>query len=212
MKDLNQTLEDIIDRLERIESALGLKALTGQPTDAVGDTAIAEGDNPFLAGDTDGGSQNAGERKPSLSAATADVPSIARVLGLGGGLALVSAGGYVIKLCIDSGWLTPERQVMMVAIAGIALMFSGFFFPKIDRKYSTALPVTGLILNYLAIAGGCSYYHLINEGLAVALVMGATVLGLFISQTFNSVVLSYLAIVGIYSAPVAFKSWASCYR
>src|SRR5262245_27954247 len=46
-----------------------------------------------------------------------DSPSFATsILGWGGALALVMAAAYLIRLAIDTGWLTPLRQV---ALAGI---------------------------------------------------------------------------------------------
>ena len=64
------------------------------------------------------------ERKPALHDETR--PALATsILGWGGALALVLAAAYLIRLAIDTGWLTPVRQVGLAAIAGLALIAAG---------------------------------------------------------------------------------------
>jgi hypothetical protein len=45
---------------------------------------------------------------------------------------------------------------------------------------------------------------LIGSGMAMALIMGATVLGLYVSQALNSAMLSYVGALAMYSAPFSF--------
>ncbi len=207
MGNTDEILKDIVARLERIESRLGLTRAEDALVFAndVEKAKTADENNPFMTTV----SSDTGDVFPEEGSASAplsfEVPSVARVLGVGGSLALVSAGVYIVKLCIDSGWLTPERQVILVALAGLGLLFSSFFFPKIDQKYASSMSVCGLILNYVAIGGAADYYHLIAPGMAMALIMAVTVLGLYVSQALNSVMLAYVGAVAIYSAPFSFE-------
>ncbi len=207
MGSTEETLKDIVARLERIESRLGLTRAEDALVLAndVETAKIEHENNPFMTTVSSDTGDVFPEEGSASAPASFEVPSVARVLGIGGSLALVSAGVYIIKLCIDSGWLTPERQVILVALAGLALLFSSFFFPKIDQKYATSMSVCGLTLNYLAIGGAADYYHLIGHGMAMALIMGVTVLGLYVSQAMQSVMLSYVATLAIYTAPFSLQ-------
>lgn len=205
MGNSDEALKSIEARLERLERRLGL----ADADDAQVITADADkpepSTNPFLS-ETRVDSSEVFPEEGSASASTPfEVPSVARVLGIGGSLALVSAGVYIVKLCIDSGWLTPERQVILVALSGLVLLFSSFFFPKIDQKYATSISVCGLILNYVAIGGAGEYYHMIGPGMAMALIMAVTVLGLYVSQALNALMLAYVGALAIYSAPFSFE-------
>lgn len=207
MGNADETLKDIVARLERIESRLGLShgEVQGVVASDVDGAKAETAYNPFMTQVPTDGSEVFQEEGSASASAPFEVPSVARVLGIGGSLALVSAGVYIVKLCIDSGWLTPERQIILVALAGLALLFSSFFFPKIDQKYATSMSVCGLMLNYVAIGGAAEYYHLIGPGMAMALIMAVTVLGLYVSQALNSVMLAYVGALAIYSAPLSYE-------
>jgi uncharacterized membrane protein len=62
------------------------------------------------------------------------------VLGWAGAFALVLAASYLIRLGIDSGWLTPARQVGIAALFGLTLIAAGFFLDASARRYAGLLP------------------------------------------------------------------------
>ena len=65
--------------------------------------------------------------------------SATTVLGWGGVAALVLATAYLIRLAIDSGWLTPVRQVGMAGIFGVGLITTGLFLKDSYRRYGSLL-------------------------------------------------------------------------
>src|SRR5258706_1155476 len=76
--------------------------------------------------------------------AVGDAPSFATsVLGWGGALALVLAAAYLIRLAIDTGWLTPLRQIALAGIAGLAMVAGGFALRGSNRPYAGLLPAGG---------------------------------------------------------------------
>jgi len=55
---------------------------------------------------------------------------IGNILGWGGAIALLLAASYLIRLAIDSGWLTLIRQVACSAVFGLLLIGFGFALRK----------------------------------------------------------------------------------
>lgn len=55
---------------------------------------------------------------PSPNSDTEGPALITSLLGWGGAIALVLAAAYLIRLGIDSGWLTPMRQVALAVMGG----------------------------------------------------------------------------------------------
>jgi uncharacterized membrane protein len=78
-------------------------------------------------------------------------------LGWGGAVAFALAASYLIRLAIDTGWLTPVRQVAFAAIAGLVLIGTGFALRNFDRQYAGLLPAGGIAILFLSIYGGHLY-------------------------------------------------------
>jgi uncharacterized membrane protein len=126
---------------------------------------------------------------------------VGNVLGWGGALALVLAASYLIRLAIDSGWLTPIRQITFATIFGLLLIASGFALRRNYRDYAGLLPAAGIAVLFLAIYGGHLYHHIIalkEAGVAVVLVCAAS---LWLCRVFESDLYALFAVAGSYSAP-----------
>jgi len=138
--------------------------------------------------------------KPGPSAGS-DASLVGNVLGWGGALALVLAASYLIRLAIDSGWLTPIRQVCFAAIFGLLLVAAGFVLRRRYRDYAGLLPAAGIAVLFLAVYGGHLYHHVIalkEAGVAVMLVCAVS---LWLCRAFESDLYALFAVVGSYSAP-----------
>jgi len=70
--------------------------------------------------------------------------SITNLLGWSGATALVLAAVYLVRLAIDAGWLTPERQVGIAVLAGLVLIGIGLALRHINRQYASLLPAGGI--------------------------------------------------------------------
>ncbi len=126
---------------------------------------------------------------------------IGNLLGWGGAIALLLAASYLIRLAIDSGWLTPIRQVACAAIFGLMLIGSGFALRRNDREYAGLLPAAGIAVLFLAIYGGHLYHHLMGvqeAGAAIIMVCGAS---LWLCRVFESDLFALFAVAGSYFAP-----------
>src|SRR3990172_5842303 len=51
--------------------------------------------------------------------------SVTTLLGWAGVTAMVLAAAYLISLAIDSGWLTPIRQIGLAVLSGLGLIAAG---------------------------------------------------------------------------------------
>jgi uncharacterized membrane protein len=116
-------------------------------------------------------------RTPPAAQQRTESQLIGNVLGWGGAIALLLAASYLIRLAIDSGWLTPLRQIACAAIFGLMLIGSGFALRRNDRDYAGLLPAAGIAVLFLTIYGGHLYHHLIGvqeAGVAIIIVCGAS--------------------------------------
>jgi uncharacterized membrane protein len=130
-----------------------------------------------------------------------DTPTASRVLGLGGGLSLVLACVYLIRIAINQGVFTPERQVGAAAFAGLFLIFGGLVLKSKERHYGSYPAGTGVAVLFLAIVGGHQYYHLIGDGPALAAIAVTCALGVWLDMVFASGVFPLLTALGAYMAP-----------
>jgi uncharacterized membrane protein len=123
------------------------------------------------------------------------------ILGWGGALALVLAAAYLIRLAIDTGWLTPLRQVGLAAIAGLALIGAGLALRGVNRAYAGLLPAAGIVVLFLSVYGGHLYYGFLGAPAAAAAVVVICVVSLWLCRVFESDLYALFAVAGSYSAP-----------
>jgi hypothetical protein len=130
------------------------------------------------------------------------MPSITSLMGWGGATALVMAAAYLIRLAVDSGWLTPERQVGLAIIGGIALIAAGLALRHANRQYASLLPAGGIVTLFLATYGAHMYYGLISPLVATAAVAAICAISLWLCRVFACEMYAMFAVVGSYSAPL----------
>jgi len=127
--------------------------------------------------------------------------SVTRILGWGGGMALVLAVVYLIRLAIVGGWLTPTRQITAAVLLGFTLIAAGLKLRKTDREYASLLPAAGIVVLFLSVYGAHLYYGLTGATTAGVCVITVCVLSLFLCHIFASQLYALFAVIGSYSAP-----------
>lgn len=127
--------------------------------------------------------------------------SVTKILGWTGATAMVLATAYLIRLAVDSGWLTPERQLALAVLSGFLLIGAGLRLRSADREYASLLPAGGLVVLFLSVYGAHLYYHFIGVGFATGAVIATCLLALWLARLFESELYSLFAVVGSYSAP-----------
>lgn len=132
--------------------------------------------------------------------------SATRVLGWTGATALVLAAVYLIRLAIDSGMLTPGRQVALAVLGAFVLIVLGLSLRRSNREYASLLPAGGIVILFASIYGAHIYYHLVPAPMAAAAVMLTCFGALWLGRVFESQLYALFAVVGSYAAPFLLPS------
>ena len=195
---LDARLARIEERLTRIEVTLG------SPADAVRDTPVPA---PSRAPTIDTtptaplGLPPARRRDPQRTTG--------RIMAWGAALSFVLAAIYFIKLVYASGWLTPERQLGVAFLAGIALIATGLWLARYDRGYAAYLPAAGIVVLYLATYGAHLYYQLIGAQLALGAVAAISGVAIALGAHFRRSAYAVLAGVCVYFTPLVMDTLRS---
>jgi hypothetical protein len=127
---------------------------------------------------------------------------VTSILGWGGAVALVLAAAYLIRLAVESGWLTPVRQVTFAAISGLVMIGAGFFMRNFNRQYAGLLPAGGVAILFLSIYGAHLFYGFLQATPAALAVIIVCLVSLWLCRAFASDLYALFAVAGSYSAPV----------
>jgi len=136
-----------------------------------------------------------------------DTQSTSKFLGCVAAICFVLAGSFLIKLAIDAGWLTPQRQLGLTFVLGISLIGAGFLLQKRDVDYAAILPAVGVVILYTASFAGKLYYDLYDPTVAMMLAGGVSLLTVWLYRAFESEFYCLLAVIGSYISPLLFPSF-----
>lgn len=123
-------------------------------------------------------------------------------LGVVGVICFVLAAAFIIKLSIDSGWLTPERQIGLAVLFGLGLIAAGFALMKSDREYSSLLPGAGVIVLYLTVFAAHRLYSLLTFEAAISMASIVSGLCVWLYTRIREDLYPVTAAVGSYCAPL----------
>jgi uncharacterized membrane protein len=124
------------------------------------------------------------------------------LLGVVAVICFVLAASFLVKLAIDSGWLTPARQLAMAAIFGGTLIATGVVFAERDIAYLSLLPGTGVVVLYMCAYGGHLYYPLYDGKTAAGLATVVSIVSLVLYRGFAQEYYAMVAIAGTYLTPL----------
>lgn len=126
-------------------------------------------------------------------------------LGLIAIICFVFAAGFIIKLSIDTGWLTPARQIGLSYLLGLVLIGAGLALLYSDRAYASLLPGAGMIVLYLTTFAAHQFYSLISfeTGIFVTCIVSAICIWLYLKIRHDAYAI--IAAAGVYLAPLALE-------
>lgn len=203
MKTLEERLAQVEARLERIERLLPSMPAAREPAPAVQPERFAEEGVPPIHAAPAQARRVIDPQYGTAAVARHDshALSVTQILGWTGATALVLAAAYLIRLALDAGWLTPERQLGLALLSGLGLIGAGLRLRAADRQYASLLPAGGLVVLFLSIYGAHLYYHFIDVPLAAGAVILVCLAALWLGRLFESELYGLFAVVGSYSAP-----------
>lgn len=119
-------------------------------------------------------------------------------LGIVGIICFILAAAYLVKLSIDSGWLTPANRILLAGLFGLALIVTGTRKRFAETHYMSLLPAAGVVVLYLTVAAGYGLYDLYSPTQTVAMMGAVSVLCLFLYSLFHAPIYAVVAVVGTY--------------
>jgi uncharacterized membrane protein len=120
------------------------------------------------------------------------------------GLLTIAIGvAYFLKEAVDNAWIGPTGQVSIGILLGIALLAGGDF---VRRKayffFADGLTALGVVVLYLSVWAGGSYYQLFPLGAAFVAMAAITAATVAIAVGRNSQPVAVLAMLGGFMTPV----------
>jgi len=121
-----------------------------------------------------------------------------------GGLALFVAVAFFVKYAIDKEWIGPTARVVAGVVFGLALLVAGDAF---IRRQMRALGLgligaAGLPILYVSLFAAFQFYHLVPQPVAFGAMVVVTAGGMFLACRHDSLVVSFLAVLGGFLTPV----------
>ncbi|HBA61714.1 MAG TPA: DUF2339 domain-containing protein [Elusimicrobia bacterium] len=123
-------------------------------------------------------------------------------LGVVAVICFVLAAGFIIKLSLESGWLTPERQIGLAAMFGLSLIAVGLSLLTSDREYAGYLPAAGIIVLYASVFAAHRLYSLIPFETAISMTALVSALCIWLYTQIRDDLYPVTAAVGSYVGPL----------
>jgi uncharacterized membrane protein len=194
-QEVDYALHRLNDRLKRVEEHIGLR----QPAPAAPETSEPKPDqapNPTVA------PVAPSSIRQSVHMETASAPAQpGNWLGLAAVVCFVLAAAFIVRLSIESGWLTPARQIGLAALFGVSLIGGGLFLRQTDREYANWLPAAGIIVLYLTTFAAHGLYKLFSFDVGIAMVVAVSMACIWLYIVFRHDLYAITAAVGAYLAP-----------
>ncbi len=112
------------------------------------------------------------------------------------------AAVFIVKLTIDSGWLTPARQWGLLTLFGISLVSFSLFFEKIERTYRSYAGGAGVVVLFIAAYSSSLYFGVFPPLVAIAVAGLVSILCFYLLNYFRSEFFVVIATIGTYISPL----------
>lgn len=114
---------------------------------------------------------------------------------------------FFLKYAFDNQWIGPAGRIMIGCIAGITLLALGELYQH--RKYTVfaqGLTGGGIGTLYLTVFSAFSFYHLITQTPAYALMVLVTAAAVVLALRYDTAAIAVLGLVGGFATPVLISS------
>jgi uncharacterized membrane protein len=117
-------------------------------------------------------------------------------------ICFVLAGVFLVRLAIEAGWLTPERQWGLLTLLGASLVGSGRWLDRIDIDYRSYLSSAGVIVLYISAFSSALYFEIIPQSFALMLATIVSALCLYLYRYHEGEFFAILTTIGTYISPL----------
>jgi uncharacterized membrane protein len=212
---LSRELEDLTDRVRRLESAatrptpVGALRTATAPVDAAATpVAPVAADEPVAsAAPLAPGALTPAAPEHRTAPIAPDAPDLESRIGSRGllytGVVVILLGAsFFLKYAFDNAWINETGRVVLGALSGIALVAGGLRLARGGlTAFGHALAGTGFAILYLAIYAALSFYGLIGIGTAFAGMVLVTVGAALAADRERAQALAFIAVVGGFVTP-----------
>lgn len=112
------------------------------------------------------------------------------------------AGVFIVKLAIESGWLTPVRQWALLTLFGVALTGVALLLEKIEKDYRSYAGAAGVIVLYLAAYSSFLYFNLFPSIVAQGLAGLVSLFCFYLFHYYKTEFFIVICMIGTYISPV----------
>lgn len=207
---MDDQLQQLENRVARIEQRLGLSTGVAQPTNAVStlpppppppSAAMSAVGTPEVSYDSSQG---------------ADWSNIEQRLGrywlpIIGVLAVLVSAALFLRYAFAENLIGEVGRVMLWLIGGFGFIGTGMALNKRMPAYSWILFGGGIALLYTAIYSAFAFYSLIGDATAFLFMIAITTFGVVLSIVFHAEILAGIAFVGGYLTPLLLSTGANNY-
>ncbi len=142
--------------------------------------------------------------KPSVAALSPKKNTSGNWLGILGVGCFVLAVGYLIKIGVDSGWLTPARQLILAYTFSALLVWLGSRFRGGDFEYASYLAGAGFVGLFLATIGGVVITGTFSSATGSVILLLLSWACIAVGAQFHPYAYLVVAVLGAYGGPVWF--------
>jgi uncharacterized membrane protein len=179
LTDLKTIIAGLDSRLRRIENKLYAPEEPPARVEHVAHVRVAPTPRP----------------RPAYKKESSEPTNLLGILGVG---CLIVAMILLIKFSVDSGWLTPYRQLLLAALFGGSLISIPFFVDSKDKTYISLLPSAGIVILHLTVYGAVFFHQVVEPVTGLYLVWAVGALSLWLLSIFNEDIFAIFAIAGTY--------------
>ncbi|KTC79816.1 hypothetical protein Lche_1836 [Legionella cherrii] len=123
-------------------------------------------------------------------------------LGLVASVCFILAACFIVKLSIESGWLTHEKQLGVATLFGMALFTGGIVISTADRIYACFLPAAGATVLYFTGFAAYQYYLFISFQTVIAITTIVSGISILFYLRFRHDIYAIIAALGAYIVPI----------
>lgn len=112
------------------------------------------------------------------------------------------AGIFIVKLAVESGWLTAERQWGLLSLFGVALVGLGLLIESIDKAYRSYAGAAGVIILYLASYSSSLYFNIFSPIVAQGIGALVSLFCFYLFQYYKTEMFVAICAIGTYISPI----------